>query len=118
MKPLLQAYQDLRLARTAETQASSRLNQKIFHLPDGPEQEARDASMRAAMEAELAMLERERRGEDGSLQDALEGNPNQWADRRKNEAQFGYDAEAEADRWWAEHGAEIEALAEKPTGKL
>ncbi|EMD31600.1 hypothetical protein CERSUDRAFT_119636 [Gelatoporia subvermispora B] len=118
MKDLLEAYQTLRLERTAETQASSRLNQKIFHLPDGPEQEARDASMRAAMEAELSMLDRERRGEAAKVEDMLEGNFNQWADRRKNEKQFGYDAEAEADRWWAKHGAEIESLAQKTAGKL
>lgn len=112
IKPLLEAYQALRLPRTAETQASSRLNQKIFHLPDGPEQEARDASMRSAMEVELRMLERERNGEPAVLDDALEGNYNQWADRRKNEQQFGYDAEAVADQWWQEHGKlEIGILA-------
>ncbi|OCH87107.1 FAD/NAD-P-binding domain-containing protein [Obba rivulosa] len=119
MKPLLQAYQALRLQRTAETQASSRLNQKIFHLPDGPAQAARDASMRAAMDAELRMLEREREGKPAALEDTLEGNYNQWADRRKNEMQFGYDAEAVADRWWEEHGEkEIGRLAEKASGRL
>ena len=46
---LLQAYEDLRLPRTAETQNQSRLNQKIFHLPDGEAQQKRDASMREAM---------------------------------------------------------------------
>ncbi|GBE85602.1 FAD-dependent monooxygenase OpS4 [Sparassis crispa] len=90
---LLNAYQDLRLPRTAATQASSRLNQKIFHLPDGPEQEARDTAMRTAMEAEFA----------GSVAGS-EGNPNQWADQRKNEIQFGYDAEEAAEQWWREVG--------------
>ncbi|KAI0653464.1 FAD/NAD(P)-binding domain-containing protein [Cubamyces menziesii] len=98
LRGLLQAYEDLRLPRTAETQRQSRLNQKIFHLPDGPEQEARDAKMRAAMEIELKML----RGEGGEA--TLEGSPNQWADRKKNEAQFAYDADAEAERWWREVG--------------
>jgi salicylate hydroxylase len=55
------------------TQHASRLNQKIFHLPDGPEQRARDAAMRAAMAAEL---------EGKPIQ--AQGNPNQWADREKN----------------------------------
>src|ERR1700733_7651482 len=70
---LLQAYQDLRYAppprpivlflipgtfvtrlpRATVSQEASRLNQKIFHLPDGPEQRARDKAMRAAMAAEL-----------------------------------------------------------------
>ena len=106
--PLLHAYQSLRLKRTADTQASSRLNQHIFHLPDGPEQEARDADMRAAMEAEFRML----RGEPVDV--TLEGSKNQWADRKKNMMQFGYDADAVADRWWAEVGEkEIGGLAQQ-----
>ncbi|KZT03048.1 FAD/NAD(P)-binding domain-containing protein [Laetiporus sulphureus 93-53] len=103
VKPLLYAYESLRLSRTAETQASSRLNQKIFHLPDGPEQQERDLHMRAAMEAEFAMLDRERAGLPVQ-EDTMEGNPNQWADRKKSEIQFGYDADAEAERWWREVG--------------
>ncbi|KAI0759543.1 FAD/NAD-P-binding domain-containing protein [Trametes elegans] len=100
LRPLLQAYEGLRLPRTAETQRQSRLNQTIFHLPDGPEQEARDAGMRQAMEAELRMV---REGAAPGA-DALEGSPNQWADRKKNEAQFAYDADAAAERWWRESG--------------
>ena len=47
---LLRAYERLRYDRASATQASSRLNQHIFHLPDGPEQEKRDAgrAVRAA----------------------------------------------------------------------
>ncbi|KAH9840609.1 uncharacterized protein C8Q71DRAFT_904711 [Rhodofomes roseus] len=112
LKPLLYAYESLRLPRTAATQASSRLNQTIFHLPDGPEQEARDFQMRKAMEAELALAERELRGEVISESEMMEGNPNQWADRKKNEAQFGYDADEVAERWWREVGErEIGPLA-------
>jgi salicylate hydroxylase len=97
---LLQAYQDLRLPRATVTQQASRLNQKIFHLPDGPEQRARDAAMRAAMAAEL----------DGKPIQA-QGNPNQWADREKNRTQFNYDAYAEVERWWVNGGRlQIEAL--------
>ena len=104
----LQAYEDLRLPRTAETQNQSRLNQKIFHYPDGPEQEARDASMRAAMEAELAIAAAANAaGASGISEFKGEGNSNQWADRRKNEEQFGYDADKEAERWWAEKGERI-----------
>lgn len=98
--PLLHAYQDLRLPRTAATQASSRLNQHIFHLPDGPDQEQRDADMRRAMEAELRLLD----GEDVDIVAAGEGSYNQWADRKKNEEQFGYDADAAAEQWWADFG--------------
>ena len=106
--PLLRGYEVLRHARTAATQASSRLNQKIFHYPDGPEQEARDASMRAAMEAELAIATAANAtGGNGISEFKGEGNSNQWADRRKNEEQFGYDADKEAERWWAEKGERI-----------
>jgi salicylate hydroxylase len=88
-----------RLPRATATQESSRLNQKIFHLPDGPEQRARDDAMRAAMEAEL---------EGKAIPD---GNPNQWADRSKNSVQFDYDAYPEVERWWNAGGRQsIEAL--------
>ncbi|KAJ7165085.1 hypothetical protein C8R46DRAFT_1098142 [Mycena filopes] len=95
IRPLLDAYQTLRHPRTTETQLASRLNQKIFHLPDGPEQEARDLSMRQGMEDSL----REERGEPALYGSA--GNANVWADRTKNRVQFCYDAEAEAERWWS-----------------
>ncbi|KZT66311.1 FAD/NAD(P)-binding domain-containing protein [Daedalea quercina L-15889] len=112
LKPLLYAYESLRHARASATQASSRLNQTIFHLPDGPEQEARDFEMRRAMEAEFALMERERKGEVITDTEMMEGNPNQWADRKKNEAQFGYDADEVADRWWRETGErELGSLA-------
>ncbi|KAI0925362.1 hypothetical protein AcV7_005629 [Taiwanofungus camphoratus] len=120
LKPLLYAYEALRLPRTADTQASSRLNQKIFHLPDGPEQQARDDDMRRAMAAELTMLERERAGLPAE-EEKLEGNPNQWADRTKNQVQFGYDADDVADRWWREVGErEIGPLGvgERISGRL
>ena len=98
---LLQAYEDLRLPRTAETQNQSRLNQKIFHLPDGPAQEARDADMRRAAELELRRI---RLGKQATGEDALEGSANQWADKKKNEAQFLYDADAAAEAWWRDVG--------------
>ncbi|KAL4247676.1 FAD/NAD(P)-binding domain superfamily protein [Abortiporus biennis] len=100
--PLLHAYQDLRYERTANTQASSTLNQKIFHLPDGPEQEARDYDMKIAMEAELKAI----RGEADSGFEA-EGSANQWADKRKSAVQFGYDADEEAEKWWRDVGERV-----------
>ena len=55
--------------------------------------------MRAAMAAEV---------EGKAIAD---GNPNQLADRTKNNIQFDYDAYAEVERWWASGGREqIEAL--------
>ena len=55
-------------------QLSSRLNQTIFHLPDCPEQRARDDAMREAMATEL----------EGTPIPDSDGNPNQWADHTKS----------------------------------
>ncbi|KAI5117861.1 hypothetical protein M0805_007704 [Coniferiporia weirii] len=116
LTPLLRGYETLRHSRTAETQASSRLNQHIFHLPDGPAQEERDASMRAAMAAERAKWATHGTDVDagkdkGKVADDAQfsgaGNSNQWADQRKNREQFGYDADAEAERWWLETGERV-----------
>ncbi|KAH8116622.1 FAD/NAD-binding domain-containing protein [Phellopilus nigrolimitatus] len=114
LMPILRGYEALRHARTAATQASSRLNQHIFHLPDGPAQAARDASMRAALAAERAKWAARGVGVpdyvDAAAGEAVgpefsgEGNSNQWADQRKNREQFGYDADEEAERWWREKG--------------
>lgn len=95
IKPLLQGYFDLRFKRTSSTQLSSRLNQRIFHYPDGPEQQERDQKMREAMQAELESIE------NGWSNLDWEENPNQWADKAKNMEQFLYDADAEAEKWWA-----------------
>lgn len=101
--PLLRGYEALRHARTAETQASSRLNQKIFHLEDGAEQEARDADMRAARDVALTEAGRGSGSGSGDGGDAA-GSANQWADKAKSREQFRYDADAEAERWWREKG--------------
>lgn len=90
LKPLLEAYQTLRHDRTADAQAQSRLNQLIFHMPDGPEQRARDDNMRRAMQGH---------------KDVADGGPNQWADKKKSNTLFGYDADKEVEKWWAETGA-------------
>jgi len=95
---MLHAYQCIRYDRATATQASSRLNQHIFHLPDGPQQEERDRQMRAAIEDALRVA----RGETSTLASA--GNANQWADKEKTRMQFGYDADEEAEKWWREHG--------------
>lgn len=112
---LLRGYEVIRHGRTAATQASSRLNQHIFHLPDGAEQEERDCSMRAAMEVELTKIHT---GSGEKVEFAGEGNSNQWADRRKNVEQFGYDADEEAEHWWREKGERIcrHAVARESAG--
>ena len=119
---LLKAYEKLRLHRTAMTQETSALNKYIFHLDDGPEQEARDASMRRAMlaeeraeaaEAESACaaptpaseVKSAGSGGSGGFPRARNAeNANQWADRKKNQIQYGYDADAEVEKWWIAEG--------------
>jgi salicylate hydroxylase len=64
----------------------------------------RDREMREAMED----AERVARGEKSTL--VLAGNANQWADKKKSGIQFGYDADAEAEKWWLEHGEGLMAL--------
>lgn len=105
LTPLLRGYEVIRHARTAATQADSRLNQKINHYHDGPEQEERDRQMRLAMEIELKKLRAEERGE--KIDFSGEGNSNQWADRPKSMEQFGYDADIAAEKWWSEKGERI-----------
>ena len=78
----------------------SRLNQKIFHLPDGAAHRERDEAMPTAMAAEL---------EGKPIPDE---NPNQWADRTKSQVQFDHDAFAEVKWWWTSGGRQrIEVLA-------
>ncbi|KAG1767425.1 FAD/NAD(P)-binding domain-containing protein [Suillus occidentalis] len=96
--PLLHAYQSIRYDRATATQISSRLNQHIFHLPDGPQQEKRDREMRAATEDALRVAH----GGKSTLSSA--GNANQWADKEKSLIQFSYDADEEAEKWWRNHG--------------
>lgn len=103
---LLKAYETLRHPRASAVQAASRQNQHIFHLPDGPAQQARDGAMRLAMEAAL----KEARGE--TFEDC-EGTPSLWADRKANMVAFGYDADAEVEKWWKENwGKELRKESE------
>jgi len=34
-------------------------------------------------------------------------NANQWADKARSWVQFGYDADVESEKWWAEHGERV-----------
>lgn len=40
----LRRYEQVRLPRVSQLQAMSRANKRLFHMPDGPEQQARDAA--------------------------------------------------------------------------
>jgi salicylate hydroxylase len=60
--------------------------------------------MRAAMEDALRVV----RGEQSTR--VLAGNANQWADKTKNDIQFGYDADEEAEKWWLANGDQLMTL--------
>jgi salicylate hydroxylase len=53
--------------------------------------------MGEAMEVALA----EARGEKKTREEG--DDKNLWANKKKNDEQYGYDAEAVADAWWAEN---------------
>lgn len=75
----LSAYQKSRKERAETVQQSGSENRVTLHLPDGPEQIARDAQFQAS---------------------ASGNNPDKWSDRRTQEFLWGWDAEKAAlDTW-------------------
>lgn len=52
MKELAFAFQQIRSSRCTEAQKSSRMNQIVFHLPDGPAQRARDDRLKQTVATE------------------------------------------------------------------
>lgn len=105
----------MRFDRVTETSAASRLNRDIFHLKDGAEQEARDASMRKAMEYSIREAQGEFVIDDNN---DLVGNANQYGDKLKSLVQYGYDADAEAETWWRQNSVMIEALSSQLTTRM
>ncbi|KIL63956.1 hypothetical protein M378DRAFT_1045909 [Amanita muscaria Koide BX008] len=99
---LLKAYESLRYDRATAVQLTSHSLRYVFHHPDGPEQQARDAAMRQAMELTL----KEARGED-IPREAYSKNPNAWIDKAKKDMILSYDADQAVEDWWKEHGASI-----------
>jgi len=97
LRPLLRAYQDLRLDRTSMAQESSRLNQHTYYISDGSEQGEKDENMRKAMALGLS-------GNSGASQSKSDGNQDQWDDKKRVDFLFGYDADAEVEKWWSVHG--------------
>ncbi|KAJ3851932.1 hypothetical protein EV368DRAFT_65322 [Lentinula lateritia] len=99
---LLKAYEGLRHARASATQAASARNRSVYHLPDGLEQEKRDAAMKLAMEEELLNCEWSKDGDPPSVfGNRNRDNPNAWSDKNKNAEQFDYDPDTAVDEWWA-----------------
>ncbi|KAL2858006.1 hypothetical protein BJY01DRAFT_201735 [Aspergillus pseudoustus] len=81
----LGAYQRSRKLRAETVQQSGSLNRSTLHLPDGPEQLARDEQFKLSLTG----------GE----------NPDKWSDRKTQEFLWGWDAEKAALQTWDElHG--------------
>ncbi|KNG83102.1 putative salicylate hydroxylase, partial [Aspergillus nomiae NRRL 13137] len=78
----LRAYEKSRKQRAETVQQSGSANRITLHLPDGPEQQARDEQFRLSMTG-------------GS-------NPDRWADRETQTFLWGWDAEKAALEAWNE----------------
>ncbi|GFF47770.1 6-hydroxynicotinate 3-monooxygenase [Aspergillus udagawae] len=78
----LAAYEKSRKHRAETVQQSGTVNRATLHLPDGPEQQARDDQFRASMNGA--------------------SNPDKWADRETQKFLWGWDAEKVALETWEE----------------
>ncbi|KAJ9320715.1 hypothetical protein DTO027B5_7836 [Paecilomyces variotii] len=88
----LQAYEKSRKQRADTVQQSGTDNRITLHLPDGPEQRARDEQFRASMNGA--------------------SNPDKWADRETQKFLWGWDEEEHALQAWNEIvGAEVKVNA-------
>lgn len=74
----LEVWQRVRVERSSQMQQASAINGILWHFGDGPEQQARDESMRAEVGGEK-----------------FTESANQWSDPRTADWAYGYDACAE-----------------------
>jgi salicylate hydroxylase len=81
----LNIFETVRVKRSGQMQEASLVNGKIWHFPDGAEQEARDAAMKPEVEGRHFIE-----------------SPNQWSDPVTQTWAYGYDAVEEIDRAWQE----------------
>lgn len=79
----LSIFEKVRLERATQMQEASLLNSRLWHFPDGPLQQARDAAMLPEVEGR-----------------PFSHSPNQWSDPATQIWCFGYDAEKEIDKAW------------------
>ncbi|KAJ5878027.1 hypothetical protein N7455_001492 [Penicillium solitum] len=86
----LSVYERSRKKRAETVQQSGSENRIALHLPDGPEQIARDAQFKASVNG---------------------NNPDKWSDRRTQEFLWGWDAEKAAVDTWNEDQGQTRADA-------
>ena len=80
----LAVFEKVRKLRASQMQEASLVNGKLWHYPDGPEQQARDLAMEPEVKGEHFIE-----------------SPNQWSDPETQIWCFGYDAEEEVLKAWA-----------------
>ncbi|KAJ4253438.1 hypothetical protein NW762_010596 [Fusarium torreyae] len=98
----LEVFEKERMQRSYGMQSASLVNGKLWHFPDGPEQRARDAGMRAEVEGKY-FLE----------------STNQWSDPTTQRWAYGYDAElAVRSAWAATQGNPKMAVAATINGRI
>ncbi|KAM3070208.1 hypothetical protein ACMFMG_003753 [Clarireedia jacksonii] len=79
----LEAFETVRIKRSAQMQAASLMNGKLWHFADGPEQILRDESMKPEVEGQ-----------------SFSWSANQWSDPVTQWWAYGYDAEKEMKEEW------------------
>ncbi|KAF4304319.1 hypothetical protein GTA08_BOTSDO07426 [Botryosphaeria dothidea] len=79
----LRVFEKERMKRAGDMQTASLLNGVLWHFPDGPEQRARDASMKAEVDGKVFVE-----------------SANQWSDPATQLWCYGYDAEAAIRQAW------------------
>jgi salicylate hydroxylase len=85
---VLQAFQIIRKPRCEKIQKGSMENGDIWHMPDGPEQAARDADMKVRMD----LSDEQNITDELKKQGQLKSNPNRWSDLKFQPWLFGHDA--------------------------
>lgn len=75
LKSAPKKFETVRLQRTSQMQRASLINGMLWHFPDGPIQEARDAAMRPEVEGRK-----------------FDQSPNQWSDPATQTWAYGYNA--------------------------
>lgn len=88
---ILSAYEEIRQPRCADTQESERRKRDFICMPHGPEQRARDAGLREAMEKALLDW-------DDADEEFLREAWGEYIER------FALDANEMADDWWTKWG--------------
>jgi len=113
MRKALGVYERCRKERTDKVVERGNLQQVLYHLHDGPEQEERDRGMMEAglLEEELTRGREERGNENGTIGegkiDALA-----WRDRGFSEWLLGYRVDEDVEKNWPKEDGEDQDLVQ------